>query len=375
MPTTSSRTTALSDDSSMAHGTTVAVSLVHMFIDLLPPEDRDLERLYALAGITAEDVSSPDKRVPKRAMYTLVGELLERLAEGKEDSELVMLAHQSIHPGMLQIVGYLMMDSNTLMEALQRLARYAPLLDDSLSISLGEEAGGCRLTFHADDLQPRPRVLQDMMAAGLLGFLRMLRGGKPLRVWEVAMTYDAPNPRILAMARQRHIRLTCGAHANSLVLERTQLDDPLLPSSPLLSEIHMRVADFKLEELRANSPVYLRVRQLIMERLQQQPPTIEDIAGLLHMTPRSLQRSLQADGWQYRQLLTEVRRDMTRLYLCHTSYSIKEVAYRLGFRELSSFHRFCMRWFGLTPLQLRKAEGKPVARLSDELGLADTVPE
>ena len=131
----------------------------------------------------------------------------------------------------------------------------------------------------------------------------------------------------------------------------------------------------RMEELRANSPVYLRVRQLIMERLQQQPPTIEDIAGLLHMTPRSLQRSLQADGWQYRQLLTEVRRDMTRLYLCHTSYSIKEVAYRLGFRELSSFHRFCMRWFGLTPLQLRKAEGKPVARLSDELGLADTVPE
>jgi AraC-like DNA-binding protein len=40
-------------------------------------------------------------------------------------------------------------------------------------------------------------------------------------------------------------------------------------------------------------------------------------------------------------------------YLRHSRYSVKRVAYLLGFHDHSSFHKACSRWFGMPPGQYR----------------------
>ncbi|NLX17602.1 MAG: AraC family transcriptional regulator [Ramlibacter sp.] len=332
---------------------TVAASLAYLLIDMLPVEARNLDQLCQQAGIRREDLDHPDKRMPKPAFMKLAVHIAAQL----DDEELALLTYQNIHPGTLQIVGYLMLSSNSMLQALQKLQHYAPLLDESLEVELRREAQGYRLSLHPRDNSAMPRILMDAELMTLFGFLTQLRNGRPLLVHELTLTYTDPGVELLRWIEMQQIRLLCGADRISMLLDAQQLEEERLPVSPMLAEVHQRLADYQLEELRANYPVYLRVRQLIIERLEQRAPTIEEIAEALHMTPRSLQRALQTEGYQYRQLLSDARQEMARLLLCHTGYPIKEVAFRLGFRELSSFHRFCMRWFGATPLQLRR-EGK-----------------
>ena len=329
---------------------TVAASLAYLLIDMLPVEARNLDQLCQQAGIRREDLDHPDKRMPKPAFMKLAVHIAAQL----DDEELALLTYQNIHPGTLQIVGYLMLSSNSMLQALQKLQHYAPLLDESLEVELRREAQGYRLSLHPRDNSAMPRILMDAELMTLFGFLTLLRTGRPLLVQELTLTYTDPGVELLRWIEMQQIRLLCGADRISMLLDAQQLEEERLPVSPMLAEVHQRLADYQLEELRANYPVYLRVRQLIIERLEQRAPTIEEIAEALHMTPRSLQRALQTEGYQYRQLLSDARQEMARLLLCHTGYPIKEVAFRLGFRELSSFHRFCMRWFGATPLQLRR---------------------
>ena len=329
---------------------TVAASLAYLLIDMLPVEARTLDQLCQLADMRREDLEHPDKRIPKAAFMRLAAHIAEQLG----DEELALLTYQNIHPGTLQIVGHLMLSSNSMLQALQQLQHYAPLLDESLEVELRREAQGYRLSMSARDNSLLPRIIMDAETMTLLNFLAQLRNGRPLLVHEVSLPYPDPGEELLRWLKERQIRLLHGAGGISLLLDAAQLEEERLPVSPMLARVHQRLADYQLEELRANYPVYLRVRQLIIERLEQRAPTIEEIAEALHMTPRSLQRALQTEGYQYRQLLSDARQEMARLLLCHTGYPIKEVAFRLGFRELSSFHRFCMRWFGATPLQLRR---------------------
>ena len=76
--------------------------------------------------------------MPKPAFMKLAVHIAAQL----DDEELALLTYQNIHPGTLQIVGYLMLSSNSMLQALQKLQHYAPLLDESLEVELRREAQG-----------------------------------------------------------------------------------------------------------------------------------------------------------------------------------------------------------------------------------------
>lgn len=82
-------------------------------------------------------------------------------------------------------------------------------------------------------------------------------------------------------------------------------------------------------------------------------PSLADMARALHMSPRTLQRRLDAKGVRFQALVDAMRRELAERYLDDARLSIAEVAYLLGFSEVSAFHRACKRWTGKSPGQLR----------------------
>ena len=66
-----------------------------------------------------------------------------------------------------------------------------------------------------------------------------------------------------------------------------------------------------------------------------------------------LQRQLAREGRPFKQLLDDTRRQLTHQYLLHSPVTLKELAYLLGFGELGSLHRACLRWFGMSPARYR----------------------
>jgi AraC-like DNA-binding protein len=73
------------------------------------------------------------------------------------------------------------------------------------------------------------------------------------------------------------------------------------------------------------------------------------------MSPRSLQRRLHEQGRSLQSLLGELRVELARRYLAEPGESVSEVAFLLGFSEVSTFHRAFRRWTGQTPGEYRKS--------------------
>jgi AraC-like DNA-binding protein len=77
-------------------------------------------------------------------------------------------------------------------------------------------------------------------------------------------------------------------------------------------------------------------------------------APRLHMSPRTLHRRLEEEGTSFRQVLTEVRRELAARHLSERRLAIGEIAFLLGFSEPSAFHRAFKRWTGHGPLRACK---------------------
>jgi AraC-like DNA-binding protein len=88
-------------------------------------------------------------------------------------------------------------------------------------------------------------------------------------------------------------------------------------------------------------------------------PKMDEVARKLHMSARTLQRRLQDDGLSFQDLVAEVRRDLSARYLEEADMSLAEVAFLIGFSEVSTFHRAFKQWTGLTPAEYRRRGPSP----------------
>jgi AraC-like DNA-binding protein len=82
-------------------------------------------------------------------------------------------------------------------------------------------------------------------------------------------------------------------------------------------------------------------------------PHIVTISRALATSPRTLQRRLLDEGTSFRHVVDEVRASLARHYLDAGELALHDVAFRLGYAEVSAFLRAFKRWTGMTPTQFR----------------------
>lgn len=73
------------------------------------------------------------------------------------------------------------------------------------------------------------------------------------------------------------------------------------------------------------------------------------------MSKRTLQRRLEQEGDNFRNLVNACREHTARHYLLNTRLSGYEIAFLLGFEDPNSFYRAFMAWTGQTPEAARMA--------------------
>jgi AraC-like DNA-binding protein len=108
-----------------------------------------------------------------------------------------------------------------------------------------------------------------------------------------------------------------------------------------------------LQELQLRYPDNLpdQVKEIISQLLPSNECSVEKVAVTLDMHPRVLQQRLQGLACSYGDLLREVRQEVAEQHLRYPSTSITELAFRLGYAEVSVFSRSFKQWTGLSPRQ------------------------
>lgn len=133
----------------------------------------------------------------------------------------------------------------------------------------------------------------------------------------------------------------------SVVLEQRWLDLPLKTCDVELNRICREQLDHVLRMTESTSSTTLRLRHLLLSRTTHLP-SLEDAAREFGVSPRTLTRQLQKDGYSYRHLTEEVRTELAQRWLKSPGLTSKEISFRLGFRDVGAFRRAFKHWTGLT---------------------------
>ncbi len=100
----------------------------------------------------------------------------------------------------------------------------------------------------------------------------------------------------------------------------------------------------------------------------------DDLAQMLSIHRRTLNRRLKAEGTTFQRVLDEVRFDIARDLLSNSNVHLDDIAATLGYAAVTPFMRTFRRWSGTTPGQWRRSVRKERARRPPERGARRGAP-
>ncbi|AVM63933.1 AraC family transcriptional regulator [Dietzia sp. oral taxon 368] len=100
-----------------------------------------------------------------------------------------------------------------------------------------------------------------------------------------------------------------------------------------------------------------RTRAALQQSLDAGASSLARIAGLLSMSPRSLQRGLAGEGTSFSAVRDEVRREVAARLLTTTEIPLYQIASALDLGDATTFSQYARRWWGMTAREVRHGYG------------------
>ncbi len=255
--------------------------------------------------------------------------------------------------GAYGVMEYACRSSPTLRDALIRVVRFSKLMNDHVEVTLDEKDGAASIQ---QKIASHPlcvgRHANEFFVATLLDQARHLSGQPciPLRAW-----FAHPKPKkldelITALGTDV---IAFDAEANGFSLPSSVLDLPILTHDPSLLGVLDNAAQKELAERPAAPDFVAQVRRAVRERMRTETPTLENVASDLGMSARTLQRRLSGERTTFLRVHETVREELARAWVADPKMPLTEIAFLLGYAELSAFLRAFKRWTGQTPSQFR----------------------
>jgi AraC-like DNA-binding protein len=303
--------------------------------------------MLSAVGLDEATLDDPDSLVPASVAL----DLLSRAVEDTGDANLGLHLAEHAALGSFDVHFYAMASSPTLGAAFERLCRYQRLIHETSRVDLEIAEDTAVLRHQLAGGLAAPRQTAEFLLTAWVRAGRVITG-VDWTAQQVHFAHAAPPDR------SEHVRffrtgLHFGMRANALVVPTRLLQTPCVGADPALVAVLDRYAAGRLEQAPRTNSVADRVRSVLGHELRGGEPSAARLAARLKMSVRSLNRLLAAERTSYQALLDSLRRDLAERYLAGDDVSISEVAFLLGFSELSSFHRAFKRWTGRTPAEFR----------------------
>lgn len=333
----------------MTASCTASAAYVLAVVDVAVKAGAAREFLLERAGVAA--LSSPLERVPMARLIALFDAAVAMT--GRPDLGLEF--GQRVQPGTYSTLGYALMTCDTLADAIALVPHYRRLVfdygysDTALTVA-GDEAEFAWLV--RPGALPYCAPLAEAVLAGWYSYGRWILNAE-LALTAVHFAHEAPadvGPHIACFGCPVHF----GQARNALLFPRSFLDMPLSQADRSLHLAMREQAQAALHRVFGEMEIGQRARQALSRLLPKCEATLEAVADVLKLSPRTLQRRLRDKGLSFKQVLDSLRRELALVYLADANLSSLDIALLLGFAEQSSFTRACKEWTGSTPTEYRR---------------------
>jgi AraC-like DNA-binding protein len=333
--------------------TSTAYALLFLRASKQPPA-----RLLAGTGLTEEELVSLDY-----IDYPQMRQIIQNIEAGGAAPGWAVRLGLQLHISTHGPLGFAALSAPTLGEAMSVMAEYYPVRITTLSASLERKTG--RLYFCMEDLtgdswyarhtlEPTLRVIEALVETIV---------GHPVGEY-TRFSFPWPAPDYSDVLEEVYgAPCEFNADTTSISVPASWAHIP----SPLYDESGYRSNIAKCRQIVANlappTDTVARVQGILASHFDrvrsgeisgEAPPSLEDVAGHLHTTPRTLIRRLKRQDSAYRELLDAARVDCADSLLQQAQLTVAEIGEKLGYSDPANFSRAFRKRTGVTPAAWRR---------------------
>ena len=320
---------------------------IHQIAELLEARGIDPVSLLKQCGIDSASLLASDARVP----LVKASDFAMRAMAAARDPSLGLALAEELRLPLHGPLGVAAMSSRTLGEALDIMTRYLALCAPLLTIRCVHEGDEAVMRFTMTiDLGPLTGFVLDAIMVGCLLMGEQLIGG-PLPGVKLCRRGQMPD-----YFRQRYqqapIDIRFQQPADEIRMPLSALASPVRFSDDLAARISREQCEQALRRLSEDASMATRVRRVI-ETAHPFPPRLQDVAGTLFVSERTLKRRLQDENTSYQVLVDEIRYQRAIDLLRETRLDLARIADALGYADPANFTRAFKRWSGVSPRSYR----------------------
>ena len=303
--------------------------------------------LLQTVGLSREQLGPPDGLIE----YRYVRDLWDAAARLARDSSFGLHAARRHSLSTYGLVGFALRSCANGGAAMERGIEWVRRLVPDSEIELAINRGEARFRFRY-----RPPILASRHEIDYFMAIFMTASRRFTGVdWDpgaVAFQYAKPEH---TEEHERIFRspLHFGADWNAVRFAPGLLELPLRQADPELCAVLEKEIQQFLAQVPSAPSLTVRARDVLAHAVQGGEPSLEEVAGVLGLAPRSLQRQLQEEGTTFQGILDGMRCGLAYRYLGQRALRVDEIARRLGFRDSSAFGRAFRRWTGTSPAAYR----------------------
>ncbi|SDI95091.1 AraC family transcriptional regulator [Aliiruegeria lutimaris] len=318
--------------------------------------DVDQAGLLRSVGLDPAGAADPKVMIEDTEYYAL----LERIAAEIDVTDLPLRTGASMRLDDYGALGLAFKTATTLDGSYRRITRYARLWTSVVEYSLEPE--GENTWFHLHRAGPRRlglRLSNEATLASATAIAREVSATGSFFPLEVHVRHAAPRS-----TAPHEVYFGCpvvfGSDRDALLIARDAMASANRLGDGGIARFLEQHLEQELSEVTDRQSVAERARDVIADALSEGLPRMEEVAGRLGLSARSLHRRLAEEGLSFKLLTDDTRRDLAQGLLHDQQYSIAEIAYLTGFSEQSAFNRAFKRWTGATPAGYRN--GRSLSR-------------
>ncbi len=306
-------------------------------------------RLTETLGCSLEELESPDFRLNISAY----NELWRLALSFTSDSRLGLKLAQNPHNEEMGLVAHIFFNSPTLYEGLQQYKRYYALVNEGMHIEIHSDDKFAYLKYICDyDKLYCEADIEHTLALSVLRVQDHIN--RKLDLEAVYFQHPAPGD-ISEFKNIFRCTLRFNQAHNTLIFKKSYLDYKLPRRSPYLYKLLIKHIETLSRKLLPSISFTDAVTRALESQLSKDKVDAENIASKMNMSRHTLYRRLKSEGISFHDLLDEVREDKAYTYLDKGKHSLSEIAFLLGFSELSAFSRAFKRWTGMPPAKYLKS--------------------
>ncbi len=311
----------------------------------------DPERIFGCAGIKESDFENP---VSEINLYKYC-KMFEVAAQQTDNSNIGLQFGRRFQPKQLGMLGYAAISSPTLAAGLKNMEALFPAHQEQTSFGLIQDEGILWLSYRIIDQRICDRRQDAELSLGM--FCNVFRAAlgqnwaplevrfehaSPGGIHEHEMIFDAP--------------VIFGRRTNAIAFRRRDLDAKMPDQDPYLFSVVKAFLERRCNA--AANPIDFAslVRNEIKMQLGCKIPALNEIAAVLGLTNARFQKQLRAYGLSFPDIVKATRHELALHYLDDPDMALTEIAYCLGYSELSAFSRAFRTWTGMSPQRYRRLQ-------------------